>query len=187
MRTLSALLTAASLAGCTSIKPQALPDGSYRLLCSSTMSQCLRRAKMFCGDDEFNVAKKSDDVVYGVEGHSTGAEGAEVHFRCGQPREEAEWKLPKRKSAAKPPPVSAAKKASAPAAKTCTPGITQRCFGPGACEGAQSCLPNGSGWGACDCGLAQDAGAAGASGEDAGDAGVTDAGQYAADGSTPTE
>lgn len=35
---------------------------------------------------------------------------------------------------------------------SCTPGATQACLGPGACEGAQMCLADGSGFGACDCG-----------------------------------
>jgi hypothetical protein len=186
MRTLSALLIAGALAGCASTKPQALPDGSYRLLCSSTMTQCMRRSQQFCGDDDFEVIKKSDDVVYGVEGHSTGAEGAEVHFRCGQPREAVQWKLPKRKRAAKPPAPPAAKQASEPARQTCVPGVTQRCFGPGACRGAQACLPDGSGWGPCDCGSAADAGAAGAGGAGAAAAGLTKPGHDATGGSTAT-
>ncbi len=36
----------------------------------------------------------------------------------------------------------------------CVPGATQSCVGPGACSGGQSCLPDGSGFGACDCGAA---------------------------------
>ncbi len=36
-------------------------------------------------------------------------------------------------------------------ALACTPGETQRCFGNGACEGAQVCLPEGTGWGPCSC------------------------------------
>jgi len=187
MRVLLALLAGLSLTGCSSIKPQALPDGSYRLLCSSTMSQCMRRARQFCGDDDLTVIKKTDDVVYGVEGHSTGAEGAEVHFRCGEPRKAPQWKLPKRKKARKPPAPAASQKAPEPAAKVCTPGITQRCFGPGACEGAQACLPDGTGWGPCDCGSAADAGAGGAGGAGAGDVGATDAGQEMNHDSSPTE
>jgi hypothetical protein len=39
-----------------------------------------------------------------------------------------------------------------PAARACVPGATQACVGPAACSGGQSCLPDGSGFGACDCG-----------------------------------
>jgi hypothetical protein len=38
-------------------------------------------------------------------------------------------------------------------AQRCTPGETQSCFGPGACNGGQSCLLDGSGFSRCDCGL----------------------------------
>lgn len=34
----------------------------------------------------------------------------------------------------------------------CTPGVTQACLGPGACQGVQACMSSGTGFGACDCG-----------------------------------
>lgn len=45
---------------------------------------------------------------------------------------------------------------AAPAAdgRVCIPGATQECLGPAACRGAQACLVDGSGYGACDCGSA---------------------------------
>lgn len=36
--------------------------------------------------------------------------------------------------------------------RLCIPGITQLCLGPAACRGAQACLPDGNGYGPCDCG-----------------------------------
>jgi hypothetical protein len=36
--------------------------------------------------------------------------------------------------------------------RLCIPGVTQECLGPGACRGAQACLADGNGYGACDCG-----------------------------------
>jgi hypothetical protein len=39
----------------------------------------------------------------------------------------------------------------------CVPGITQLCLGPAACRGAQACLPDGRGYGPCDCGTARSA------------------------------
>lgn len=39
----------------------------------------------------------------------------------------------------------------------CVAGSTQACVGPGGCAGGQACLPDGSGFGECDCGA--DAGA----------------------------
>jgi len=37
-------------------------------------------------------------------------------------------------------------------ARICTPGATQLCYGPGACDGAQVCELHGLSWGPCDCG-----------------------------------
>lgn len=39
-----------------------------------------------------------------------------------------------------------------PSGGVCVPGTTQACVGPAACSGGQSCLPDGSGFGSCDCG-----------------------------------
>jgi hypothetical protein len=41
-----------------------------------------------------------------------------------------------------------------PVDRLCVPGITQECLGPAACRGAQACLPDGNGYGPCDCGKA---------------------------------
>lgn len=82
----------------------------------------------------------------------------------------------------------------------CGIGDTRACLGPGACEGAQVCLEDQSGFAACDCGDADDAGAtvprdagsddAGAPpGDDAGtppDGGL-DAGAVADAGSSPPD
>jgi hypothetical protein len=38
--------------------------------------------------------------------------------------------------------------------RVCTPGSTQACVGPAACNGGQSCAFDGSGWSPCDCGSA---------------------------------
>jgi len=41
--------------------------------------------------------------------------------------------------------------------RVCVPGATQECLGPAACRGAQACLLDGRGFGACDCGNAASA------------------------------
>jgi hypothetical protein len=51
-------------------------------------------------------------------------------------------------------PVAAAAPAPAPA-HACTPGVTQKCFGPGGCQGAQFCEDDGSKFSKCDCGSGQ--------------------------------
>jgi hypothetical protein len=58
-------------------------------------------------------------------------------------------------AAAAPRPVASA---TAAKPKACTPNDTRVCYGPGACQGGQYCLPDGSGYSACDCGSKGDAG-----------------------------
>lgn len=38
-----------------------------------------------------------------------------------------------------------------PAPHVCVPNATQLCHGPGACQGAQACLPDGTSYTLCDC------------------------------------
>ena len=49
------------------------------------------------------------------------------------------------------PPASAV----AIAARVCIPGATQACLGPGACQGAQACRNDATGFLPCDCGAAE--------------------------------
>ena len=49
---------------------------------------------------------------------------------------------------------------AADASAACGIGDTRSCLGPAACEGAQVCLPDRSGFGECDCGSAGSGGAA---------------------------
>ena len=42
--------------------------------------------------------------------------------------------------------------------QVCSPNETRICYGPGACQGGQYCLPDGSAYSACDCGTKGDAG-----------------------------
>jgi hypothetical protein len=49
---------------------------------------------------------------------------------------------------------SSGKAAAVNRSPACTPYETRECWGPGACKGGQMCLPDGTGWAACDCGQA---------------------------------
>src|SRR3954468_24499221 len=51
-------------------------------------------------------------------------------------------------------------KTTGDAGAVCVAGATQTCLGPGACQGAQSCLPNGASWSPCDCGTNKGGGGA---------------------------
>jgi hypothetical protein len=51
-----------------------------------------------------------------------------------------------------PPPATPPPARAPEPERLCIPGITQECLGPAACRGAQACLPDGNGFGPCDCG-----------------------------------
>lgn len=60
----------------------------------------------------------------------------------------------------------------AAAQKACTPGQSQACVGPGACQGGQVCNADGRGYGPCDCGVGV-GGSGGTGGSSDGSAGST--------------
>ncbi len=55
--------------------------------------------------------------------------------------------------------------------QVCTPGETQLCNGPGACQGSQICNADGTAFGNCDCGNTSTGGAGGSGVQDGGTAG----------------
>ena len=115
------------------------------------MTACASRAEEVCSDRGFVVLSgRSSRRVYGPEGQQVAAERAELVVHCGEGAQdgggpsshEHPWTLEHPQEDA-PPPVPS---------PVCVPGSTQRCFGPGACEGGQTCAADGAGFEACDCG-----------------------------------
>jgi hypothetical protein len=132
--------------------PQAMPDGTLQVECASDVSYCVRRAESFCGDDPVEVIEAgSREGQHGDARYSDGARVSTVKFVCGKGPSVAIHLRKKREPDAPPtaPPVTPAPPATA---TVCQAGSTQACVGPGACSGGQVCLPDGSGWAACDCG-----------------------------------
>jgi hypothetical protein len=130
------------VAGCSS-GPHRLKDGSYKLDCDKKLTECLRRAKTFCGDQGYQIVQGNEEnTLVGVEGHKTGHLLARVVFYCAGEAPARPLKLP---------PRAPASPAAAEPERVCVPGSTQRCIGPGACEGGQACLKDGSGYGPCEC------------------------------------
>jgi len=172
------LVLMSTFLGCTKTRVTAGPDGLLRLDCARGMKDCVSQAEKYC-----NVQKKdggyvimsgtSRKILMGSENsqYRTAAEVAQLEVKCGSESlpiavagEGADYpepyKLPPRSdadvtpsefgaAATVPVPVPAA------ASVACTKGATQACVGPGACQGGQVCLADGSGFGACDCGPQQ--------------------------------
>ena len=160
----------ASLA-CSKTKVTRAPDGILRLECARGMKDCVAQAEKHCAvvDKEGGyeiLSGKSKKIMMGAKNgqYRTAAEVAELEVRCGQTPAEEEsqsqsvvgtFKLPPRADDEVPPadlPATSAARAPVSSGSVCTKGSTQACIGPGACQGGQVCLPDGSGYGPCDCG-----------------------------------
>jgi hypothetical protein len=122
------------------------------------MSSCIAKADKICGDDGYTI-RSGVNRKHLLGGSSSSqramSEIAELTIVCGleeAEEEEATFKLPPRTDAPVQEEGQASPTAEAPSAAVCTPGATQRCVGPGACDGGQVCLDDGSAFGPCDCG-----------------------------------
>lgn len=166
-RTALALLVLVLLPSCSANRGRPRADGSYVIDCSEEKT-CLSRAKSTCGEEGYTLlGGKNNKKKYGAPGNEIYIGKSEIYVRCNRDRPAdapdpatGEWSLRRpdeaTQNASPKPPVTAAGAATAERAeRVCKPGETQRCFGPGACEGGQACLPDGKGFSACDCGSKQ--------------------------------
>lgn len=148
----AAAVVAAACASQQSYKTERLPDGTIRLECRSPLQSCLANADVLCKNAAYDVLRARDQRdKYGGELGSGQVEvrTSEAVIRCGVSEEPLISLSP-----GSPPPPAKPRPLPPPAPpkNVCVPGTTQACVGPGGCSGGQSCLPNGSGFGPCDCG-----------------------------------
>jgi hypothetical protein len=125
-----------------------LADGSYKITCKTGLGTCLSDlTDDVCATHGYDVVSaKEERSRTGVEPVETEYVASEAVVRCRQASTVFGPAEPSAKPVASSAPVLAS---STP---TCFPGTTQACLGPGACNGAQTCAPNGTHFGACDCG-----------------------------------
>jgi hypothetical protein len=148
----SSLLAVALLSACgaSKVQSQRLNDGSLSFRCDLPMDACVRLAQEQCSNQRFRILEGTSETrvrdapPYEQSYHSSSLrlvctmDGAEPLFSFG--------------SASKSPAAAALPAAAAPRAPVCTQGQTRECVGAGACKGGQACLPDGTGFAACDCG-----------------------------------
>lgn len=148
------LVALGAVVGCSApTKMTRLGDGSYRLVCSKGMRDCVTRADKLCDKRGYTITEgKSQVHLLGGDGsnYQQAAYRGELVVYCGEfaaanDNGQTIIEFPRRKDDAVAPV------ATAPAA-SCMPGSTQACVGRAACAGGQVCLPDGSGFGPCDCG-----------------------------------
>jgi hypothetical protein len=177
---LASLLAFTSLlGGCASTNANIsnLGDGVFEIRCKgTTLVNCLQQVERVCKGSEYDVLRAQDQRKrFGGDSSSVVEERASIaKVRCAatgrplldfykddEPEEPIRpWKLERRSPEVERPPLApvvtappAAAPSTADAPKgACVPGSTQACVGPGACNGGQSCLADGSGYAPCDCG-----------------------------------
>jgi hypothetical protein len=162
-------------AGCAKpdVEIRSLPNGARQLTCRHTLPQCLSHVDDVCKGASYEILYAIDTQrIYGspssneVESRTSQAvvhclglhqepmgEAVAGASLIAAASASAKPKAAPSASGAAPPLAPAAPTAPAvPATRTCVPGATQACVGPAACSGGQACLPDGSAFGACDCG-----------------------------------
>ncbi|HSC89434.1 MAG TPA: hypothetical protein VLC09_19260 [Polyangiaceae bacterium] len=153
------VLLPAALIGCSSVEATKLPNGGYRILCEKGMADCVGRAEKICYGKGYTILA-GENATHRIGGSSSSYQDVvyvgQLEVVCGsvkvaEPVCSPTPATPVTLSAA-PAVVTPAPATPAPAARLCIPGAAQGCVGPGGCQGGQSCLADGSGYAACDCG-----------------------------------
>ncbi len=131
-------------------------DGSWHLRCGASLDGCVKHASELCKNRGYVVLSGSSKrQLYGAElGVSQVEEReSELDIACADRRGDLPAVLSAQAAgSAAAPAVPVTVASGGPRIAACTPGATQRCVGAGACAGGQACLPDGSGYAACDCG-----------------------------------
>lgn len=137
---------------CAAPRAKQLPDGSYVLECN-TQKACMDRADRQCGPTGYTiVGGEHSQRVFGVPGNEKQVGKDEMRIRCKEmPLPDSAAAISSGSELGKSDGEAARQEVPAKAS-VCRPGETQKCVGPGACTGGQSCMPDGSGFGPCDCG-----------------------------------
>lgn len=134
-----------------------VPPGAaevYRITCGKRIGACRDKAAEVCGGQyailESAGASIEPERVSSAPGpRSTGPRYqrpkwvGHMMVSCGSSTQGTQ-------SPERLPPVAVTPRP--PAGGICVPGETRECLGPGACRGAQACLPDALGFGRCDCG-----------------------------------
>ena len=127
-------------------------DGSYRVECKHPLSRCLTAIEEICGEGYDVLRAQEARRLIGPREINEPIVNSEVVARCKGPNrlfgDAAKPGAPAAQGTSGP--VGGA--APAPPRRSCTPGATQACVGPAACQGGQQCLADGMAFGPCDCG-----------------------------------
>jgi hypothetical protein len=130
--------------GANEIEQQRLQDGSLKITCQLSMDECLRRVQDQCKNQRYRIHEGTSETrLRDAPPFERAYHTSRLHLTCNDDGADVLLSI----DSAKPKPPS-----SAPKATVCSTGQTRECVGAAACKGGQACLPDGSGFGPCDCG-----------------------------------
>jgi hypothetical protein len=120
-------------------------DGSWAFTCELSMEECIRQVEKTCRTQRYRILNGSSETrVRDVPPVESTYHTSRLHVVCSNDVGSPVQATPTQPAEGAPTRMEVA----------CTPGETRECVGPAACKGGQSCLPDRSGFGPCDCGPA---------------------------------
>lgn len=136
--------------GPSKVQSTKLKDGSWSFTCELAMDECIRRVQERCPAQRYRILEGTSETrLRDAPPFERAYHTSRLHLVCN----DAGANVLLAVDGALEPNRSASE-AAATSSKACTVGQTRECVGPAACKGGQSCLADGSGYGACDCGPA---------------------------------
>lgn len=136
------LLTAC---GTAQFQQERLNDGSIKVTCELAMDECVRRAQALCKNERYRILEGTSETrLRDAPPFETAYHTSRLHLMCTNDGGQPLLSLDK--------PAEAPSPAAPKPGGACSLGQTRECVGPGACKGGQACLPDGKGFGPCDCG-----------------------------------
>jgi hypothetical protein len=138
------LLTAC---GPAQFQQEKLKDGSIKVTCELAMDECVRRAQELCTNQRYRILDGTSETrLRDAPPFEKAYHTSRLHLTCTNDGASPLLSLDK-------PEAAASTGAATPAGTaSCTAGETRTCVGAAACKGGQACLPDGKGFGPCDCG-----------------------------------
>lgn len=127
-----------------------LKDGSIEVKCELALDECLRRVQTQCPHMRYRIlGGTSETRLRDASPFERAYHSSRLHLICS---DDGATVLVSPGAPSPAPSQDATSVAATPKARSCSAGETRVCVGAGACQGGQACLPDGSGFGSCDCG-----------------------------------
>lgn len=134
--------------GASEVQSQRLKDGSWNFTCELSMDECVRRVQTSCPQQRFRILEGTSETrLRDAPPFERAYHTSRLHLICTNDGANVLLSVGSESTA----------KSQAPGASTtaCSIGETRTCVGAGACQGGQACLPDRSGFSACDCGTVE--------------------------------